>query len=451
MRRLALVLVVLLLAGCTSAPAPAALVERPGELRVGSAVLHNGGVQGGLSLLHLGEGGPASVAFPDGVLVLDRDGRLVPPDGPVTIARGELVQYLAPYGASELVVQVDGAPVTLPLAAGRAFVDGQLAVELLKVQRERFPHRTPHMPNFEASVSYFADYFEALGYKVEVFRPPVPELPLPLDAPLAPQSLVSVVATKRGTTQADRYLAFGGHFDVVEQTTEGAFDNTAGTVATLAMAKAFAQVNTSHSLIFGVWGGEEDGILGSQAWLAGHPELVPFLDLYVNFDVTSLAWPAPAPDPAPVVATTGPDGPMGDALAAAHQAIVADWMQVDAPFVYEPVAQGQANGAGVNAQSDHTSFLARGIPVLFQFTARTGDAFALIHSERDTTENMTKFALRGPDADLDAPLNTTEQAEGEAVLAKSFETQMVAGFYLAVLMDDGVFRGPKPAEDKSRP
>lgn len=447
-----MVLVALVLvAGCLGGPAedgPAD--EAPGsasEIRVGDALLHAGGTAGGFGVVHLAEGEPVEVVFPRNVLVLDGERRLVPGGEPVAVAPGAFAQFLAPYGAASVnaTIQAKGASrdITIPLAAGRAIASGELAVELMKVQRDRFQHRTPGHENYSKAVAYFGERFAGLGYEVETFQTPLPDVKLPGPVGPSTQSVVSVLGYKRGTDLADRYIVFGGHFDVVEQVTHGALDNTAGTVATLALAEAFANLTTRHTIVFAAWGGEEDGILGSQAWLAAHPELVPRIDLYLNFDVTGIAWPAPATDPAPVVFTSGPDGPIGDALAEQHRVVVADWLQLDAPFVYEPVAQGQAAG-GVNAQSDHTPFLARGIPAAFQYTSRLEDAFLFVHQEADTVENLTAYSLLGPDG-VGVLLEGAELREAEALLARSFETQMMGGFYLAALLDAGVLSPARPA------
>ena len=448
MRRLALLLAVALASGCLATPNE----EQPSapeatELRVGDALLHHDAKAGGLSLLHLAQGGPTMVAFGEGVLVVSAEGRLLPAGDAVTLADGQIVQFVPPYGASAIDVTVDGEARSLPLATGEAFVAGERVIELMKIQRDRFAHRTPGHENYTNAVAYFEEFFSASGYEVETFTLPsaIPDVKVPVGPGPSTQSATSVVAVKRGTTQADRYLVFGGHFDVVEQVTHGAFDNTGGTMAVLAMAEAFARVNTSHSIVFAAWGGEEDGIVGSQAWLSGHPELVPMIDLYVNFDVTGLAWPAPIVDPAPVVIATGPDGPMGDALAAQHAQVAATWLALpDAPFVYESIVGGQATGAGVNAQSDHTPFATRKIPVVFQFTQDIAGAFTLIHKETDTVENMTAYALLGPQG-VGEPLEPAQTVEGEAALARSFETQMMGAFYMVALLDAGVFDPAAPA------
>lgn len=415
----------------------------------GGVLLHNGGARAGTSYLHLAEGGgPVKVTFPEGVLVQDAEGRLLPPEGPVEVPAGGLVTYLPPWGLANLTVGVEAAGLThevaLPLADGSPLVSGDLAVELLKVQRDQFPHRSPGNPSYEASITYFADFFKALGYDVEVDRYGGGNVG-PLN--VAPDSLSSVVAYKRGAS--DRIFAFGGHFDVVEETRDGAFDNTAGTVATMAVAKAFQNVTTEHTLMFALWGGEEDGILGSQWWVSTHPQVVPLVDAYVNFDVTGIAYPAPKPEPAPIVLAAGPDGPIAQGIHAALAEVESKWLQSGAPFQPESVAREQATGtlglggAGVNAQSDHTPFMARGIPVLFQFTGKVDDVFGIIHSDVDTVDNLTKYALLGIEGiGEDVILEPAQIQEGEQLLARSFETQMYTAFYWTILMDAGVLPLP---------
>lgn len=410
--------------------------------------LHAVAARANLSFIHLASGADdATLAFPPGVLVKTEEGRLVPALEPVALANGGSVEFLAPYGATEITVEFSAGgktfPLDVPVTDGDALFSGDLAVELLKVQRDQFPHRSPGMESYTASMAYFAEFFESLGYEVAIEE--YAHVAAPAGATdISPASLNNVVATKRGTMTPERYLVFGGHYDVVEQTRDGAFDNTAGTVATMAMAAAFADVATEHTLVFGLWGGEEDGILGSQGWISRHSDLVPFIDGYFNYDVTGLSWPAPKVDPARIVVSAGPDGPVADQLHGYSDEILATWMQVEAGFVNEGVAQGQANGAGVNAQSDHTPFMSRGVPVYFTFTEKVNDVFAIIHSEVDTVDNLTRYALCGIDCMLDTtvPLSEAELEEGEWYLARSIETQLALGFYWATLTDAGHFPVP---------
>ena len=393
-----------------------------------------------------------AVTFPQGVL-LWQDQRLVVPLDAVTMAPGAQLRFVPPLGLSSLELELEaggaGSVAQLDLVDGAALFSGDLAVDLLQYQNDTFPNRRPGMENHGLAITYFADFMRDLGYEVEVNEYPItPNAPDPRAT--SAQSLHSVVAWKRGTS--DRIIGMGGHFDVVEQTAHGAFDNTAGTVATMALAAMWANIETDHTLMFGLWSGEEDGILGSQAWVSSNPDLMPLFDLYINYDVTALAWPAPKFEPSGVVVTAGPDQAIGPKLHDDHAFIEQAYLQTGAPFIYESVAKDQATGvagaggSGVNAQSDHVPFMARGVPVYFQFTERVDDVFAIIHSETDNIDNLVKYSLLGVEG-VETSLSDAELVEGRRYLADSFETQMALGLYYPVLLDDNIISSARPEQN----
>ena len=73
----------------------------------------------------------------------------------------------------------------------------------------------------------------------------------------------NVEATLKGKT--DKILLFVAHYDTVESTL-GADDNGAGTVALLAAAAVLSHFSFNHTLKFLAVSGEEEGLLGSRAY-----------------------------------------------------------------------------------------------------------------------------------------------------------------------------------------
>lgn len=410
-----------------------------------------------------------TVQWPVGILLLVDDVFKQPTDDGEEIPAGGAQEFLAPPYARDIIIRIDGTRYELSAEGGDEadwdrVVDGGYWYDLMLEQQERFPHRTPGQPNYWAAIEYFSDFFHALGYEVEV--DPFGTHEATMDGQLClpggpcPESFANVVATKHGADPDAPILFVGGHFDMVPGTTYGAFDNTAGTVGTLVLAEALSRFDFNYTLMFGLWGGEEDGILGSHAWVQSHPQLRNRIASYWNLDVIGMSWPAPLPDPDPILIAAGPDLPMpGSAggsvdplsttLLEEARTIQQEWLRYpDEHFLYEGVLSGQMDGyAGVNAQSDHTAFMDAGIPAWFLFN---GDAVASdnpvrIHSEADTLLNMTKYALWGGESVLEDPTISAEDLEaGREALARSIEATLMFPFYHTLLVETGVLPPANP-------
>ncbi len=397
---------------------------------------------------------------------------------------GQTVRYLAPPAAESVEVLVEGTVAVLHSKAAENYqpsatqiVSGENVVELMKLQAQEFRHREPGSPNYAKAIDYFATYLEDLGYEVEADPYGTQDATLGGLACLpargtsyCPETLANVVATKPGTDpDAGIIFVAGGHFDMVNGTTHAAFDDTSGTIGTLELARALAPYEFRHTLKFGLWGGEENGILGSQFWVRTNPEAVARTVSYWNLDVIGMSWPSPKPMPDPVMIAAGPDAPaqggqttdpVSQDLLTWSQQLQETWFgypsEVDGTemFLYEGVASGQATGyAGVNAQSDHTPFIAAGVPSYFIFNADALDMPVMLHTESDTLENMTRYAWWEKEADLDSPdpwPNATVKAEAEQVLAQSFETTLFFPLYHALLVDQGVYV-PPGADQRAAP
>ena len=95
---------------------------------------------------------------------------------------------------------------------------------------------------------------------------------------------VNVIAEKTGTND-DNVVMAGAHLDSV-QAGPGINDNGSGSAALLEAAEQLAGVNPQNTLRLAWWGAEEDGLLGSTAYVDGlSPEELARIALYLNFDM----------------------------------------------------------------------------------------------------------------------------------------------------------------------
>jgi len=81
----------------------------------------------------------------------------------------------------------------------------------------------------------------------------------------------NVVAEIRGSEQPDEWILIGAHLDSWDFGT-GAQDNGTGSVSVLEVARALTSLGKAprRSIRFALWGGEEEGVLGSYAYTQNH-------------------------------------------------------------------------------------------------------------------------------------------------------------------------------------
>ena len=90
--------------------------------------------------------------------------------------------------------------------------------------------------------------------------------------------------------QTDSLIIIGAHHDTVYMA-QGAVDDTSGTATVLEMARQFGLIESlqgapKHTIYFCTWGGEEEGLFGSTAWVDKHKyNLYENLELYINLDM----------------------------------------------------------------------------------------------------------------------------------------------------------------------
>lgn len=86
-----------------------------------------------------------------------------------------------------------------------------------------------------------------------------------------PVQIHNVIAELRGRERPDEWILIGAHLDSWDFAT-GAQDNGTGSAMVLEVARAFAALGRPprRSIRFALWGGEEEGLLGSAAYTAAH-------------------------------------------------------------------------------------------------------------------------------------------------------------------------------------
>ncbi len=162
-----------------------------------------------------------------------------------------------------------------------------------------------------------------------------------------PIKLYNVIADIPGTEKPDEFVIVGGHLDSWDGAT-GATDNGTGVSTTLEAARILmkAGLRPKRTIRFMLWSGEEQGLLGSAAYVKAHKDLMPKISAVLVHD----------------------GGTNYLSGIGATEAMLADFEQVFAPireldpaYPFEVRKVGGLMGGG----SDHASFLSANVPGFF--------------------------------------------------------------------------------------
>jgi hypothetical protein len=95
----------------------------------------------------------------------------------------------------------------------------------------------------------------------------------------------NTVAEIKGSGKPDEYVMLSAHFDSWDAGS-GATDNGTGTITMLEAMRILKKVypNPKRTILVGHWSGEEQGLNGSRAFAADHPEVVQGLQALFNQD-----------------------------------------------------------------------------------------------------------------------------------------------------------------------
>jgi len=180
----------------------------------------------------------------------------------------------------------------------------------------------------------------------------------------------NVIADIKGTEFPDEYVIVGGHIDDWDAA-EGAQDNATGMATTFEAARLIMEsgLKPRRTIRFMFWGGEEQGLFGSMAYARANPEVCANTSAVLVHDgggnyLSGIAGPA---------------------------ALVGDLRTVFAPLTDlnpdMPFQVQENRGLSTRGASDHSSFIAQGVPGFFW--GQTGDLdYSLIHHTRHDHMSM---------------------------------------------------------------
>jgi hypothetical protein len=163
-----------------------------------------------------------------------------------------------------------------------------------------------------------------------------------------PIEQVNVVADLVGAELPDEYVIVCGHLDSWDGA-RGVNDNGTGVSTTLEAARllAAAEARPKRTIRFILWSGEEQGLLGSKAYVDAHPELMDKISAVLNHDGGTNYLAGLGVTPEMAVQLEGVCAPLVD-------------LSPDMPFELS-----EREGLPNFGSSDHASFVRAGVPGFF--------------------------------------------------------------------------------------
>jgi hypothetical protein len=185
----------------------------------------------------------------------------------------------------------------------------------------------------------------------------------------------NLLALIPGTSNPGELIVLGAHYDHLgrdcptatpgDDICNGAADNAAGVASVLEIGRRLAEDPPARSVLIALWDAEEDGLLGSAAFVAAPPIDLTTVAAYLNWDIQGVnLLPSLADVTVVVGAETG--GPvLSEAALAAGDTSSLDTADLSLLF-----GQGR---------SDHASFAGVGVPTVFFTDANS----ACYHTSQD--------------------------------------------------------------------
>jgi hypothetical protein len=187
-----------------------------------------------------------------------------------------------------------------------------------------------------------------------------------------PVKIYNVVGDIPGTDRKDEFVLLGGHIDSWDGST-GAVDNASG-VATAMEAVRLIQKSGQkprRTIRIVLWSGEEQGLLGSAAYVAQHKDEMPRVSVYLNHDS----------------GTNYVSGlPATKAMAEDLRQVFAGVETIDDGMKFGVQEVEGLRGGG----SDHTSFLAANVPAWSWSLSGDHNYMHIWHTQNDLYDELVE-------------------------------------------------------------
>src|SRR5690625_3847171 len=181
----------------------------------------------------------------------------------------------------------------------------------------------------------------------------------------------NTVAKIEGTEKPNEYVILSAHLDSWDGGT-GATDNGTGVLTMMEVARVLKKIypNPKRTIIIGLWGGEEQGLNGSRAFIEDHPHLKDKIQVVFNQDS----------------GTGRIVGLAGQGFLDAYD-YLGRWLALSQKNVTEEIETDFPGYPGYRG-SDHAAFVAYGI-LAFYLESKTWDYRTLTwHTNRDTYDKI---------------------------------------------------------------
>jgi hypothetical protein len=274
----------------------------------------------------------------------------------ISNARGP-EKYQAAYDEAGIAGLLRSAPRELILTGGRS-----------SIRWEELPKRVV--------VSIVASQFQKITGFLKEGKKVVLTIDLKNEFKQGPIKLYNVIADLVGSEKPDEYVIVGGHIDSWDGAT-GTTDNGTGVSTTLEAARLLAKAGAKpkRTIRFMLWSGEEQGLLGSRAWIKAHPEELKKISAVLVHDGGT--------NYVSGISTT-------EAIAPHFEKVFAPVLNLDGEMKFRiNRVKGLPRGIG----SDHDSFLGAGVPGFFWQQSKTATKGQTYTHEHHTQHDLYAAAI----------------------------------------------------------